>query len=80
MSISGMTLGFVKGWSLALLMLVLCPILFIGITVFGTFASTKAIKSIRAYGQSAGYAEQALSSIKVVIAFGMELTERDTYS
>jgi len=32
-----------------------------------------------AYSQSAGYAEQALSAIKVVSAFGMESLEAKNY-
>jgi len=41
-------------------------------TLFGKISSTSASKSLIAYGQSAGYAEQAISAIRVVIAFGME--------
>lgn len=37
-------------------------------------------KALKAYGQSAGYAEQALSAIKVVVAFGMEPVEIKNYS
>jgi ATP-binding cassette subfamily B (MDR/TAP) protein 1 len=35
--------------------------------------------SLKAYGQSNGYAEQCLSAIKVVTAFGMEKTEIRNY-
>ena len=34
---------------------------------------------MKAYGQSAGYAEQCLSSMKVVVAFGMEKVEIKNY-
>lgn len=61
-------------------MLLLAPILILGTAVFTSFASSKVRKTLQAYGQSAGYAEQALSSIKVVVAFGMELTEKETYA
>ena len=44
-------------------------------TMGDTFAVVEA-----SYGQSAGYAEQALSAIKVVIAFGNELIEVKNYS
>jgi ATP-binding cassette subfamily B (MDR/TAP) protein 1 len=56
------------------------PIMIIGISVMGVFMGSKVANQIKAYGQSAGYAEQALSSIKVVIAFGQELTEQATYT
>lgn len=35
---------------------------------------------MKAYGQSAGYAEQALSSIRVVVSFGQESLEISNYS
>ena len=75
MSLSGLGLGFTRGWSLALAMLGVAPILMIGMGVFGSYMGNKVKKSVIAYGQSAGYAEQAISSIKVVIAFGMETVE-----
>jgi hypothetical protein len=34
---------------------------------------------MKAYGQSAGYAEQALNAIKVVAAFGQEEKEIQNY-
>lgn len=47
---------------------------------FGASAAGKYLKTLKAYGKSAGYAEQALSSIKVVAAFGMESLEVTNYS
>ena len=35
---------------------------------------------MRAYGQSAGYAQQALDAIQIVVAFGMEDTEKTNYN
>lgn len=43
MAFSGLALGFVKGWSLALPMLVLCPILLCGITMLIKGMTTKYI-------------------------------------
>jgi hypothetical protein len=57
MCVSGLTLGFVKGWSLALCMLGVGPIMIIGISVMGVFMGSKVANQIKAYGQSAGYAE-----------------------
>ncbi len=36
-------------------------------------------QNLEAYGQSAGYAEQALNAIRVVQAFGQEKTEMKNY-
>ena len=35
---------------------------------------------MKAYGQSAGYADQALNAIRVVVAYGQELKEVQNYS
>jgi ABC-type multidrug transport system fused ATPase/permease subunit len=80
MALSGLGLGFIKGWKLAFAMLGIAPIMIIGIGVFGAFMSSKTKKALKAYGQSAGYAEQALSSIRVVVAFGQEATESIIYN
>lgn len=37
-------------------------------------------KALVAYSQSAGYAEQAMGAIRVVVAFGMEKIEYINYS
>jgi len=38
------------------------------------------IKAKAAYSQSAGYAEQCMNAIKIVMAFGMEETELANYN
>ena len=80
MSISGLALGFSKGWSLALVITGFCPVFMIGMIIFGNAIKKHTIKMLKAYGQSAGYAEQALSAIRVVVAFGMERTEKNSYA
>lgn len=80
MTICGLVIGIVNGWSLALANFAVGPIigtcaLFMAKTIESKFAI-----SLRAYGQSAGYAEQALSAIKVVVAFGMEPVEIKNYT
>jgi ABC-type multidrug transport system fused ATPase/permease subunit len=80
MSISGLVLGFTKGWALAFCVLALAPILGVMVTLFGIVLTSGITQSLIAYGQSAGYAEQALSAIKVVTAFGMETQEKLNYT
>lgn len=41
MSLSGLTLGFIRGWSLALAMLGIAPIVLIGMSVFTNAISSK---------------------------------------
>jgi hypothetical protein len=50
MSLSGLSLGFLKGWKLAFAMLGIGPILVIGIGVFGAFMGAKTKKALKAYG------------------------------
>jgi hypothetical protein len=70
MSMSGLVLAFIRGWSYTLALLGTAPIL-----IFGGACMTSAIKKgvfakLGAYAQSGGYAEQCLTAIKVVVAFG----------
>ncbi len=64
---------------MSVILLVAFPVIFIM-----TGSLMKAMKSgftenMKAYGQSAGYAEQALNAIKVVQAFGQEDSEVRNY-
>ena len=72
MSISGLALAFIKGWSLALPMLILVPILFCGLTVFIKNITKRFIVSATAFATVAAYADEQLSAIRLVCAFGME--------
>ena len=80
MSLSGMVVAFIKGWSLALAMLGIAPILMIGMGIFATVMQKDTITSMRAYGQSAGYAEQALGAVRIVVSFGQEQLEMNNYN
>ena len=80
MTLSGIGLGFSKGWSLALAMLAVGPMVFIGVLIFGVSLKNRSQVFLKAYAQSAGYAEQALQAIRIVVSFGMEKSEINNYS
>lgn len=80
MCLSGLATGFYKGWSLSLALLGIGPIIMIGMGCFGAVMSKRTIASMKAYGQSAGYAEQALSAIRIVVSFGQEDLEIKNYN
>ena len=80
MTICGLIIGAINGWSLALANCAIGPIIGVCAVFFGSTMESKFSKALKAYGQSAGYAEQALSAIKVVVAFGMEPVEITNYS
>lgn len=68
-SFAGFFFAFFRGWWMSLILLFVFPVIFI---VMGfVMKSMKAgfTENLKAYGQSAGYAEQALNAIRVVQAF-----------
>lgn len=80
MSLAGFALGFSQGWNFAFVVLAGSPVIFISFSCFTYVLESGTTTVLKAYGQSAGYAEQALGSIKVVSAFGMEEKESENYN
>lgn len=80
MFFAGLAVGFYMGWLLALVLLGMIPAIGIIGYLYGEAVSGNVKKSLVAYSQSAGYAEQAFSAIRVVAAFGMEKVEFKNYS
>lgn len=75
MSISGFCFAIYRGWLLSLILLGALPVLG-GIGTYMAKVATSGYEiNMKAYSQSAGYAEQAIVAIKVVHAYGMELIE-----
>jgi len=80
MAISGFGLGFFQGWSLALPMLLLCPIIVIGLNFLIKGMTQKYIRSATAYAKCSAFSDQAMNAIRIVVAFGREKTELALYS
>jgi len=80
MCVSGLGVAFYKGWSLALAMFAIGPIMLIGMGIFGAIMQQNTLVTMKAYSQSAGYAEQALGAIRIVACFGQEKLEIDNYN
>ena len=79
MSISGFGFAIYRGWLLSLILLGAVPLLG-GIGIYMTKAASTGYEvNMKAYSQSAGYAEQAIVAIKVVHAYGMEISEQENY-
>lgn len=72
MSLFGFIFAFVKGWSLALVLLTFAPVVFVGMGFFTSVMQNNQKSALIAYGQSGGYAEQALNAIRIVVSFGQE--------
>ena len=75
----GFAASFYWGWELTLILLGSFPVLgAIGIG-FGLMVESSQTHIMKSYAQSAGYAEQALQSMKVVQTFGNEELENNNY-
>jgi ABC-type multidrug transport system fused ATPase/permease subunit len=72
MCVAGLTFGFLRGWKLAFAITPICPFIMTAAAVMGLVIEQGFLTNLKAYGQSAGYADQALNAIRVVSAFGQE--------
>lgn len=79
MSSSGLFFAFFKGWYYSALLSCYFPIIISATVMIGFSLSRGFSQNMKAYSQSAGYADQALNAIKVVFAFGQEETEISNY-
>jgi ABC-type multidrug transport system fused ATPase/permease subunit len=78
--LSGLAVGFWMGWELALALMILVPFISLIAWMFGKIQSESASNALKFYSQSAGYAEQCLMAIRVVVAFGNEQVEARNYT
>jgi ATP-binding cassette subfamily B (MDR/TAP) protein 1 len=62
----GFTIAFIWGWKLTLILMAFIPLIVIIATIIGKLFVAGVSENLKAYAQSAGYAEQALSAIRVV--------------
>jgi len=79
MLITGLGGAFYWGWKFTLLLIGVLP--FVSLSGVGMAMSLESgtAATMRAYAQSAGYAEQALSAIRVVHSYGQEDLEQKNY-
>ena len=70
-----MALAFYLGWEFSLILLGFIPILGVAAGLYAGQMKKGMVDKMKAYAQSAGYAEQALYAIKVVHTYGQELLE-----
>lgn len=66
MCISGLFFAFFRGWWFSLILLFVFPLLFLNTHLITVAMQSGFTQNLKSYGQSAGYAEQALNAIKVV--------------
>lgn len=80
MFVFGFAFSFYWGWLMTCILLAAFPVLAILGVVMAVMMEEGTKEGMRAYSQSSGYAEQALSAIKVVHTYGQELLEMENYN
>jgi ATP-binding cassette, subfamily B (MDR/TAP), member 1 len=78
--VAGFLVGFAYGWKLTLVILALVPPLAVGGVILGRLTSRLSAQVQAAHGAAGGAAEEVISCIRTVIAFGGEQTEIDRYA
>ena len=68
--LSGLIVAFLRGATLTAAYLGLAPLMLIATSYFAEIYMVGAQDLMKSYGQSAGYADQALNAIKTVTIFG----------
>lgn len=80
MTLSGMVFALTRGWSISLAIMGSFPFIMISTGLLTKVMQSGFLENMKAYGQSAGYADQALNAIRVVVAFGQEEKEAINYT
>uniref|UniRef100_A0A8D0L5R3 ATP-binding cassette sub-family B member 5 n=1 Tax=Sphenodon punctatus TaxID=8508 RepID=A0A8D0L5R3_SPHPU len=73
--IVGIVIGFVKGWKLTLVILATCPFIMISGMIIALTS-----KELTAYAKAGAVAEEVLSSVRTVVAFGGQEKEINRYT
>jgi len=75
----GLVVAFWWGWLLACILMAILPFMGAVGAIFGSMQEVGIKDTMKAYSQSAGYAEQALSAVKIVHTYGAESLEIKNY-
>uniref|UniRef100_A0A8D0SRX6 Bile salt export pump n=1 Tax=Sus scrofa TaxID=9823 RepID=A0A8D0SRX6_PIG len=78
-SICGFLLGFYQGWKLTLVIISVSPLIGIGAAIIGLSVSRFTDYELKAYAKAGSVADEVISSIRTVAAFGGEKKEVERY-
>ncbi|XP_011362782.1 ATP-binding cassette sub-family B member 5 [Pteropus vampyrus] len=76
----GLAIGLVKGWKLTLVTLSTSPLIIASAAMFSTIVISLTSKELKAYSKAGAVAEEVLSSIRTVVAFGAQEKEIQRYT
>ncbi|KAF9092990.1 Multidrug resistance protein 1 [Mortierella sp. GBA35] len=77
--IAGFVIGFVRGWKLSLVLLSCVPLIGVCAALMTKFTVANASKGQDSYSKAGSVAEQAISSIRTIVAFGGQKRETESY-
>uniref|UniRef100_A0A3B3R3N4 Bile salt export pump n=1 Tax=Paramormyrops kingsleyae TaxID=1676925 RepID=A0A3B3R3N4_9TELE len=77
--VCGFFMGFVKGWKLTLVIIAVSPLIGLGAALMALFVSKLTGLELQAYAKAGAVADEVLSSIRTVAAFGGERKEVERY-
>ncbi|XP_075685519.1 bile salt export pump-like [Rhinoderma darwinii] len=75
----GFLLGFVNGWKLTLVIIAVSPLIGVGAALMALAVAKLTGRELMAYAKAGAVADEVLSGIRTVAAFGGELKEADRY-
>ncbi|XP_069504348.1 ATP-dependent translocase ABCB1-like [Ambystoma mexicanum] len=67
--LTGIIIGFVKGWKLTLVILCVSPLLALSAAIWSKLLATLTVKELSAYSKAGAVAEEILTAIRTVVAF-----------
>ncbi|KAK9524101.1 hypothetical protein VZT92_017968 [Zoarces viviparus] len=77
--VCGFCIGFVKGWKLTLVIVAASPLIGVGAGLMALFVAKLTGMELEAYAKAGAIADEVLSSIRTVAAFGGEAKEVQRY-
>uniref|UniRef100_A0A7N8WP45 Bile salt export pump n=1 Tax=Mastacembelus armatus TaxID=205130 RepID=A0A7N8WP45_9TELE len=77
--VCGFCIGFVKGWKLTLVIVAASPLIGVGAGLMALFVAKLTGMELQAYAKAGAIADEVLSSIRTVAAFGGEKKEVQRY-
>nr|QUF59435.1 ATP-binding cassette transporter Abcb1-2 [Brachionus angularis] len=77
--VSGLILGFIRGWKLTLVILSISPILFICAVIFTKLVDVLTKNELTSYAKAGTVAEEVITAIRTVFAFNGSKKEHERY-
>lgn len=77
--VAAFTISFVQNWELSLVLCAIVPLLVIMGGIFGKVITTFSKNELKVYGRAGAHADEVLSSIRTVYAFGGQAKEAEEY-